>query len=428
MSSSRSSADSGLRQDVAIFESLVPWRARSNFRKDLFISAFGGLWIGGTPPFAAFVARDHFHASGTELSIIAAGPFVGSLLALPLTHTISSGRPVRNVALWYTVARVFLVLAALATGGLWFALAVFAVNCLSAIPFPTHATILRLIYPPRFIGRLLSYTRVVLVGGMILATFLSGVLMDVIGWRWVFALYAPFGFAALYIYSLIRIPLQQPAAPEGSPGEFVLGALRLVKEDVGFRFFAMAVFVYGFGNLMIIPVLTIYQVDYLHISSRWISILTNVSQIVWMLSYVFWGRLTDSISPLKIVLVNSLLGLIIPWNHILATQVWMLLPMAVTQGVINAGIELSYFNSVMHFSSPHNAVQYQGMHSLLLGVRGIIAPFVGSGLAHALRLRGGDIRWVFVLGSIFVLLGSALQWYGLRHPARGTLIRHGGSR
>lgn len=407
-----------------IFETLVPWRARSNFRKDAFSCLFNGIWLGGTLPFAAFIARNHFHASGTELGIIAAGPFVGSFLALPLTHVVASGRPVRNTSVLYTCARILIALAALATGGLWFALAVFASTCVSAIPAPTYATILRLIYPKRSIGRLLSYSRVILIGGMILATFVSGLLMDRIGWRWVFVLYTPFGLFALYLYSLIRIPMEQAASPSDSSSAFIFGALRLVKEDIAFRFFAMAVFVYGFGNLMIIPVLTIYQVDYLHISSQWIGILTNTSQIVWMLAYVFWGRLADQVSPLKIVLINSLLAAVIPLNHIFATEVWMLLPMALVQGVVNAGIELSYFNSVMHFSSSDNAAQYQGMHSLLLGVRGVIAPFVGAWLAHALKEWGADIRWAFALGATLVLLGSALQWYGLRHPVRGTLMKH----
>ncbi|MEI6916242.1 MAG: MFS transporter [Armatimonadota bacterium] len=406
-----------------LVESLIPWRARPNFQWDSTSAILSGIWVGGTIPFVAFIARKEFHASDTALGLMTAGPFVGSFLALPLTHALSKTSPIRNVTLLHIIARIVLLCSIFAHSSWAFAWSIFTVHCISAIPYPTYASVLRLIYPLDFIGRLLSYIRVLMACGMIASTFLAPFVVARIGWRGAFLVYFPVGLAACWAFSRIKIPQDQSTALEGSSADFISASLRLLKDDVAFRAFAVAVFVYGFGNLMTIPVYTIYQVDVLNIDTRWVAILTNTTLIIWVPSFIFWGQLADQIPPLKIVLICTVLAVVPPLNHVFATSVWMLLPMAVVSGIAQAGIELSYFNTLMHFSSPTNAAQYQGIHSLLLGVRGIAAPFVGAGMAHWLQATGHDVRWVFVVGGALVLIGAILQFYGLRYPPQGTLMQ-----
>ncbi len=398
------------------FDNLVPWRARPNFRLDAWAAFLSGLWAGGIFPFTAFIARDRLQAGGFELGLMTAAPFVGNLIALPLSHLLDRGHPVRAVALAHTVARSTMVAASFVHGSVAFAWVVFAVQCIGAVSAPLAATVLRQIYPLEWVGRLLSYSRFLLLGGMILSTLVAGVLIERFSYRWVFLAYAPLGLVAMFIYSRIRIPGGAAAATEGDVVRHTLGALRLLKEDPAFRWFSLAVFVYGFGNLMSVPVCTIYQVDVLKITSAQLATLNIVTQVVWMLSYVFWGRIVDRVSPLRVVLVNTLLGAVMPLNHIIATDVWMLLPMALVNGVVYAGIELSYFNSVMHFSTPETTARYQGVHSLLLGLRGCVAPFVGAVMAQGLQHSGRDVRWVFLVGMLLVFAGAWLQWRGLKVP------------
>ncbi len=402
-----------------LFDNLVPWRARPNFRLEAGAAFLSGLYAGGIFPFVGFIARDRLQAGGFELGLITAAPFVGNLIALPLSHLLDRGHPVRAVALTIAAARFIMVAASFVHGSVAFAWVVFAVQCLAAVSGPLSASVLRQIYPLEWMGRLLSYSRGLAIGGMVLSTLVAGVLIGRYPYGWVFLAYAPLGLVAMLVYSRIRIPGGAAPSPDGDVVGHTVGALRLLKEDPPFRWFSLAVFVYGFGNLMSVPVCTMYQVDVLKISSAQLATLNIVTQVVWMLSYVFWGRIVDRVSPLRVVLVNTLLGVVLPVNHILATDVWMLLPMAVVNGVVYAGIELSYFNSVMHFSTPETTARYQGVHSLLLGLRGCVAPFAGAGMAQWLLHTGRDIRWVFLVGMLLVLAGAWLQWRGLRHSQTG---------
>jgi len=401
-----------------ITDNLVPWRARPNFRFDAGSAVLAGVHAGAIFPFVCFVARDNLHASETDLGLITAAPFVGNLLALFATQAISRRRPVLHICMVFWVARIIIVAASFASGSTAFAWTVFVVQLLAALPSPTYAAVLRAIYPQEARGRMLSYTRVGLAAGMMVSTLIAGPLMETVSWRWVFLAAAPVGLTGTYLFSRVRVPADQPVAEDTQVLRFVVGAIRLLKDDVAFRYYALAVFVYGFGNLLCTPVFTIYQVDVLHMSSGSLAMLMNTTQIVWVFAYMYWGRSIDRGSPIRVVLVNTALCALIPLNYILATQTWMLFPGCIVAGVVNAGIELSYFNAVMYFSQPETAAQYQGMHSLLLGIRGIIAPFVGASMAHSLMARGGDVRWVFALGTALIVVGAGLQWIGLKYAPR----------
>ncbi len=400
----------------------VPWRARPNFRFDAAAGAFGGFYSGAIFPFVAFVARRDLNADAAQLGLLTAAPYVGNLIALPFAQMISRGRPVTNYSRLLVFARLIMVYSSFASGSISFVWTVFAVQCLAAIPSPTYAAVIRSIYPTEHRGRLLSYARTSMAAGMMVSTFVAGWMFEFVSWRWLFLAAAPFGMIASYLFSRLRLPSDHPSPDDRHVVHFVWGAFKLLKEDVAFRWFALSVSVFGFGNLLTIPVYTMYQVDTLHITAGWLAIITNTAQITWMMTYAFWGRFIDHVNPLQIVMINTFLAALIPINYIFASQAWMLFPMAVVQGVISSGIDLSYFNSVMRFSTHTNAEQYQGMHSLLVGLRGVIAPFVGAEMAQSLKSHGGDIRWVFAVGAMMVILGAALQWVGLKHAPRESGI------
>jgi len=397
-------------------DTLVPWRARPNFRNDFTAATLAGIYLGGILPFNAFIARDFLKASEFHVGLITAAPFFGNLISLPLNRYLSSKRPVFHVAMCGWIARTILLLTTFAHSGSFFAWVVFSFHVISAIPYPTYAQVIRLIYPEHSRGRLLGYTRVGLAAGMILSTLVVGILLQKfeVDWRWVYLSLAPVGFTGMYFYSRIRIPGDIPDSGEKNAFGYVLAALSILKTDAGFRTFSLATFVFGFGNLMCIPIYTIYQVDILNISSGWIAVLVNTVQVTWMFSYLFWGRIIDKTHPLKITNINTALVCLIPLNHIVAVNVPMLLPMAFIQGIVNAGIELAYFNSVIYFSSPEKGSQYQGVHALMVGIRGVIAPFIGAGFAGYLLKNGYDVRWAFVVAAMIMLVGSIMQWVGLK--------------
>ena len=128
-----------------------------------------------------------------------------------------------------------------------------------------------------------------------------GPLLKHVSYRYVFPFACLFGIAAAIIFGHIRAIGRRRRARSASLAlaklhgyaDFLSSTLGILRTDYGYRWFAFSVFTYGFGNLMIAPVIPIIQVDRLHISTNHIALLANLAQITAALAYFYWGRYVD---------------------------------------------------------------------------------------------------------------------------------------
>ncbi len=204
-----------------------------------------------------------------------------------------------------------------------------------------------------------------------------------------------------------------------------------MREDHAYRWFALSVFTYGFGNLLTTPIVPLIQVDELRITKAQLAVLFNLMQGIAILSYFYWGRYVDRHGPQRAVVVNVLLNCLVPVVYIgtgafPGASAWALLPAYVVSGIVLAGIDLSYFSAILTFAGPDNASRYQALQSFLLGIRGTIAPFIGSALASALRVHDLNLRWAFALGMLFMLVGAWMQYVVMRRQEAQRALRNVG--
>ncbi|MDH7571568.1 MAG: MFS transporter, partial [Armatimonadota bacterium] len=287
--------------------------------------------------------------------------------------------------------------------------------------------------------RIMSYNRIAFTATAALVALPVGALLKYpSAYRVVFPIAAVVGMIGSFIYLQIenlyrdrwppeppRVPLRERLALASlwcsarKTGRFLSDTFRIFGEDAGYRWFALSVFTYGFGNLMIMPLIPIYQVDRLHISTAQIGLLAQVAQVTSIFAYFYWGRFVDLKSPLRGVVINVLLNACIPLIYFFSGSAWHLVPAFLLTGVTNAGIDLSYFNSILSFANEENVARYQALHSFLLGIRGTLAPFAGVAVMHLLEARGFDTKYLFLVGMVLILLGCWMQVKGMGAHYRG---------
>lgn len=422
----------------------IPTGARYAFRVDMTSMFLAGLYTGAVFPFVGVIARDDLKASPEIIAFLTAAPFLGNLLALFMARAME-GKAKGPFVMWsHLGARGMILLTAFA-GGAWpFALVVSLCQLIGSLATPAYAAVIKDVYPDSQRGTILGYTRAAILVAQIGSTLAAGWIMGAIhlpgvrGYQLVFPCAAVVGIMAALIFSRIN---PNDVDDEVDPNEprpsvvqkvrdtasFIWSTLAILREDQAFRWFAFSVFTYGFGNLLTVPIVTVIQVDELHITKTQLAVMFNLMQLIMIACYFYWGRFVDRKSPQQAVVINVLFNCLVPVVYISTAFIpgvnaWWLLPAYVVSGIVNAGIDLSYFNAILTFAGPDNVSRYQALQSFLLGIRGSIAPFIGGALVPVFRAHDINLRWAFVVGLIFMLTGAWMQSIAMRRQAARQLL------
>lgn len=389
---------------------------------DMIAGMCVGLYMGMTQPFFTKIARGELNAPPAYIGWMSAAMFIGYLFA-PLWARQMEGRAkMPFVQGSWLLARSLLFLAPLAVSPLAFVGMVGGMQFISTVSAPAYASLMRDIYPAHTRGRMMGYVRAVMQSMMFLSTLAAGRLLDhFVSYRVLFPVAAVFGIAASLAFWRVRpLPAIAEAARASdttgrslSTQHFLLDTVSILRSNESYRWFALSVMLYGFGNLMVQPIYQLYQVDRLQISSTQIANMTNVASLCSIFGAFFWGRYMDRRGPGITVFLAICCVAAIPVVYLFSQSVLALGFAAVLSGFGLAGIELSYMASILTYSEPGRAAQYQSLHSLLLGIRGVIAPVVGIPLLHAF-----GFPTMFKAALIIMIGGAMLQWLAVKSPVK----------
>ncbi|MER3473458.1 MAG: hypothetical protein C4335_05365 [Armatimonadota bacterium] len=378
------------------------------YRWDALAGLLGGIYMGAIFPFVMRIARADLHASRLEISLLTAAPFIGSLLA-PLWARQMVGRSKMPFCVYsWIFARALFFGMLLVTQAWQFVLLIGTAQIIGSISGPAYTALMKDIYPDEERGRAMGLVRVGAYSALFVVSFIAGHLLDAgVPFRWLFPASTVIGIAAALCFS--RVPVRESAGASEpqtrlSALAFWLETVAILKHNKGFRWFAASVMTYGFGNLVAFTLYPLYQVDRLHITNVQVATLTNVASVSSIIAFAYWGHFMDRHGALWTALVNIVIQCVMPVVYFFSGAWWHLVPAAVAQGVAGAGIELAYLNVILTLSEEGKEAQYQALHSMLLGVRGTVAPFVAVPILRALGFHAS-----FMLCLALMLIGACTQ-------------------
>ena len=174
--------------------------------------------------------------------------------------------------------------------------------------------------------------------------------------------------------------------------------------DHKYRRLLLSFTVFGMGNLMNVAVYPILLVDHFNASNSFIGGMMAVSSLTMVVAYIIWGRMIDRGSSIRLTLVNTVVALLVPIGYIAAGDVWLLIPVAIVAGIVNAGGEITFFTNIVQIAPRDRIGEYATAQSLLMGLRGTAAPFIAAAL-----LGVADPRVVLLIGVVFMTAGCAIM-------------------
>lgn len=246
-------------------------------------------------------------------------------------------------------------------------------------------------------------------------------------WRWLFPLTALLGlFSTLFLFRL-----KLPVTPSLTETPFSLKieilkpwmqALKLLKQRPDFARFQLG-FMLGGASLMVLqPVIPIYFVDVLNLSyTKMMLAFAVCKSIGYAAASPLWIKLYQRLSIFRFCSAVILLGAFFPLSLILSSAYPLLLyPAFLLYGSMQAGSELSWHLSGPTFSHHEESSRYSMTNVLSVGVRGCIAPPIGSmvfALANSTAVLGLGVVLSLISAQLFYRFGKR----AIEQPTASTL-------
>lgn len=403
--------------------------ATRTLRLDLAASVFAGA-TEAVLQMGPALAKKGFDASDMQVALLTCGQSLGLILSFFVAHLAAHSRKMPLV-FWPELLRS-IVLAAIfflqPSSVVSFVVLHALAQMFQNITVPARVTIYRLNYPSELRGGIVGRNRrVTFLVAAVMSILMSGVLD---GWLDLGNLYAMLGLQRLTAGALVpvvvavvgliglvgtiffaRAPVREPIIPVGTPSasyrETLRMFLRVWWEDKEFRRYENFFFIFGFANIMTIPLTQIHAVDELHASYFDLAMINVVvMQVLMALTMGFWGKLIDRHSPSRL---RGFINVIFSVDFLvlaLAPSVgWLYLGRACRGIALGGGTLIWMLGALYYARTPEKVPIYLGIHTVLTGVRWAVAPIFG---VWAQRLFAGNARPVFLI--VFLVILSTALW------------------
>ena len=212
----------------------------------------------------------------------------------------------------------------------------------------------------------------------------------------------------------------------------------VLARNKGFALFETAYFLFGFGNLMTLPLMVVlvtrpeYGIEASYFESM--LVLSVVWQAAIIIAAPFMGRFVLRYNPF---LLRGLLTLFfavdlgLMYAGVLTASIVPLYIGKTIRGFSMAGGILIWELGPMYFAKNEDEVPvFVGIHTVFTGIRAVVSPWVGASLAGAFSLgaavlAGGALQIVaavLLIGYFFLAKGERLRVEPERREARQRQI------
>jgi hypothetical protein len=443
-----------LRRFISFRARHQPYMVRSSYTYELrsaFTFPLAASLAEGS--FTGVVAAKYFQAQPLLIAVIVAAPMFGNIMAMVWSELARNRRKVPFVNLLQagvvlTVAAVPLTYLLPLHWGAWvFAGMIILARVLASGIVTIRSVIWRANYPRQFRGQIIA--RITIAATAVLAgtTFLGSAWLDrnPTAYIYLYPMAAALGVLGIWQFSNIRVRKEgqmlrrerrqqlytprpeslsqtdeanvmnyQPPERLGFRG-FFSEAAKVLREDKLFRQYQRWQFVQGAAFMMSVPPL-LYMVSREMTNPRTeymlaIVVLQLIPMVTLLISTQLWAPLFDRVhitvfrvfqSSVSVTALTTLLAGAIYGMYVDQRQALVIIAIAqLLVGISHGGGNLAWNLGHNDFAPADKAATYMGVHVMLTGLRGCMAPFIGAFLFQVDFIH----RWIFAVTAVMSLVG-----------------------
>jgi MFS transporter, DHA1 family, staphyloferrin B biosynthesis exporter len=374
-----------------------------------------GLFNALVVNFLAVIARRE-GADPLLLAMIAAAPFAANSLGIFSGFWMpSQRRRVQYVSALLVAGRALFLCGLVVTAPIALVGMGFGMYLTLAVASPMQVDIWRGTYPQRALGRVLGYLRVLQTGASALAAPFGGLLIERFGDGPMLGMGASLGIVGAVVYSGVR------SRPVSASRRFTpVASLHVLVEHAMYRRLVAAWVVWGFGSLMATPLYALVLVDRFQASYADIGLLQLAGALSGLLAYFGLGHYLDRKGGFGVTPLGMLLTGLVPAAYLASPNLALLGAGFILLGVGTSAIDLGWQLALVARVTDEHRLRYMAAHTSITGLRGCVAPFVGT-LFLSLGYGMGP---VLLLSGILGVVGAGMMARALGvNPGDPRLLR-----
>jgi MFS family permease len=239
-----------------------------------------------------------------------------------------------------------------------------------------------------------------------------------INYQIVFAVSFLSGLGSIYFFGLLELPPSGavPAAESALGGqvtttpvstrrpmslalEQVKSSARFILDAPIFGRYLLATAVLRLALNMPVALYSIYWIRHLDASDLWIGWRATASSLALIVGYYLWGRVASRKGHHLVLVACTIgVGLYPVLTAFVGDQVWLPL-VGVVYGFFVTGIDLSFFDTLLHVCPPDRRASYIALNTFFANLMIFVAPMLGSLLDRWLNIRAV----FFIAGGVHLL-------------------------
>lgn len=352
----------------------LPPRVKHTFYYDIKAAMLFGIFGGSIFPFITIIGRK-IGATEFQISLLTAAPYIATAFAIFWTEDILGKGRVWYVVWPNVVGRAILFCMFFVVNPFAYTFIIFIYMIITAIPFPSYASVMKTNYPDKERGKLMGYVRVGSACFWILASIIAGWVLegDTYNYRYIFPIAALFGILSALEFGMIKVRLEKKKRQRLEAISHLTAPLK----NKAFLGFLINYSIFEFGLLLWLPLYPLILVDKVHISNITAGIFGALYSGMWLLGFFFWGRFIDRHTLSNSLKLFFIITAFIPFIYLLTYNIYFLALAQMIAGITFAAIELIGYVVITRMSHHKETPRYMAIHVVFGGLRGSIAPFLG---------------------------------------------------
>ncbi len=385
-------------------------------RRDLSLDLVAAVGVGVTGALVGALLPTISRRGGLEpigLAALAAAPFLANLLGVFAGR--SGPRTTKQQALVRGLGAGALLMLPLASVPA--AVIVIALGFWLSLSFsaPFQLRLWGASYPARMRGRLIGFLGMGRAAAAGFAALAGGILADRIGGPGAVAIAGFVGVLCAVAFAFFRTPTTAAPVPYSARE-----SLRVMRARPRLGRVALAQGFYGGGLIAAGPLFALVNVDRLDMSMSDVGIIGVLGATATTLSFLAWGVVADRQGPITPMRLGSALGLLALVAYALAPNVAVVWLASVGLGASGSSIEVGIAGVISEETPLAERASAMSGWNAFTGARGLMAPFVASGLV---QLGVLSVTAALLLCAGATAIGVSLFWREARRSHAEVRLR-----